>query len=272
MIPLVLCFCLAWSHLLLPVARASCRDGGQFGGALCCQGKDINCVTEGYRVNSAYYHDTCFCDGACADSSDCCSDYESACPATDCVVSSWSYWSGCSVLCGVGVSERRRYKIKDSENAGEKCPPFRQMRACFSSFCDASELPSNGIALLLPYSASERRNDPDLNLMTNFLISLGRYKPFNSYCVYFKLTGLNKKCRSNGDDTEWSTFAKKGTIVCAECDQPAFNSEGRCRGEGIQGKKSRWAALDLPKCRGRWVRTSIEEKCKCNTGSDFIFI
>ena len=64
--------------------------------------------------------------------------------ATDCVVSSWSYWSGCSVLCGVGVSERRRYKIKDSENAGEKCPPFRQMRACFSSFCDASELPSNG--------------------------------------------------------------------------------------------------------------------------------
>ena len=38
-----------------------------------------------------------------------------------------------------------------------------------------------GIALLLPYSASERRNDPDLNLMTNFLISLGRYKPWVSH-------------------------------------------------------------------------------------------
>ena len=78
MIPLLM-FCLAWSHLQ-PLVTASCRNGGQFGGPLCCQNKDINCVTDGYRVNSAYYHDTCFCDRACVDSKDCCSDYESACP------------------------------------------------------------------------------------------------------------------------------------------------------------------------------------------------
>ncbi|XP_038074585.1 somatomedin-B and thrombospondin type-1 domain-containing protein-like [Patiria miniata] len=269
MIPLLV-FCLAWSHLWSPV-RASCRDGGQFGGALCCQGKDLNCVAEGYRVNSPYYHETCFCDKACVDSRDCCSDYEAACPAVDCEVSSWSYWSGCSVLCGIGVSERRRYKIKDPENAGDKCPPFRQMRACFASFCETNEIPANGIALVLPYSYNARRDDPDLNRMKNFLISLGQYKPFDSYCVYFKVTGRNKSCRSNRDSV-WANIIKKGTLVCVECTQPAFDNDGRCRGEGTEGKRTRWSAVDLPKCRGRWVQTSIQEKCKCNTGSDLIFI
>ena len=59
-------------------------------------------------------------------------------------MSEWSYWSGCSVQCGIGVQERRRQKIRDPVNAGEKCGETQELKACFSNYCDENEIHGNG--------------------------------------------------------------------------------------------------------------------------------
>lgn len=45
--------------------------------------------------------------------------------------------------CGIGVQERRRFKVKDRVGAGKKCGALREMRACYGSFCDQNEIHGN---------------------------------------------------------------------------------------------------------------------------------
>ena len=56
-----------------------CRDGGLYGDRLCCEGKDLSCRTDGYIQGQRYYSQ-CYCDTACVENEDCCSDYQAACP------------------------------------------------------------------------------------------------------------------------------------------------------------------------------------------------
>lgn len=262
---------LFFTTFLIGGAFAGCREGGLYGDSLCCDGKDVNCRTDGYVIGTGQYG-KCYCDAACVDINDCCWDYQTACPSVDCEMSEWSYWSGCSVQCGIGVQERRRQKIRDPVNAGEKCGETQELKACFSNYCDENEIHGNGVAMILPHYYQERREDPDLNLMTNFLnLDLPQY---GDYCVYFKVTNMHKTgCSSNGINT-WPETIRKGVITCVQCSYPANGDGGKCYGEGQQSKKSRWTAVDVPRCRGRWKQQSIVKDCTCNTntGLDFIFI
>ncbi|XP_072042161.1 somatomedin-B and thrombospondin type-1 domain-containing protein-like [Amphiura filiformis] len=241
-----------------------CRDGGPYGDTLCCQGKDLSCRTDGY-VQGQRFYSQCYCDSACVENEDCCSDYRAACPSVDCEQSDWSFWSGCSVNCGIGVQERRRYKIKDPVNAGVKCGQLREIKACYNTYCGDNEIHGNSVALILPHYYGEARDNPELNIMTNFL-NLGE-----DYCVNFKVTNYHKKgCRSKG----WPDAIYKGVIVCVQCEYPAYGDDGRCYGEGIRNKKSRWSAVDVPRCRGSWKQQQIIKDCTCRSANqmDFIFI
>ncbi len=66
--------------LLVRGVWGGCRNGGPYGDSLCCQGKDLSCRTDGYIQGQRYYTQ-CYCDSACVENEDCCSDYESSCPS-----------------------------------------------------------------------------------------------------------------------------------------------------------------------------------------------
>ncbi|XP_030848395.1 somatomedin-B and thrombospondin type-1 domain-containing protein [Strongylocentrotus purpuratus] len=188
--------------------------------------------------------------------------------SVDCEVSAWSYWSGCSVHCGIGISERRRLVITEPQNAGQKCLPLRQVKACFSSFCDISKKYGNSVALILPHNYGEKRDDAQRNAVNNFFFR--DRMTFKSYCVYFKLRHVNKRCYS--DDASWTASLTKPKIACVECNRPAYGTDGRCHGEGVIKEKTRFVAVDVKGCRGRWIQQSMEDDCKCDTGEDYIFI
>jgi hypothetical protein len=40
---------------------------------------------------------------------------------------------------------------------------------------------------------------------------------------------------------------------------------GRCRGHGVLAKETRWDAVTVPGCRGRWVMKYRQEECQCGT-------
>lgn len=45
----------------------------------------------------------------------------------------------------------------------------------------------------------------------------------------------------------------------------------RCRGEGLAGRNTRWSALPLPTCHGKWLRLTVGQPKKCKS-SQFIFV
>nr|AAL28538.1 HL01082p [Drosophila melanogaster] len=53
-----------------------------------------------------------------------------------CVLSDWSVWSPCSVSCGVGVSESRRYVVTEPQNGGQPCSKrLVKSRSCAMPAC-----------------------------------------------------------------------------------------------------------------------------------------
>lgn len=54
----------------------------------------------------------------------------------DCVVSDWSYWTPCSVSCGIGHSESYRQVISEPQGGGQACPKrLVRQRRCSLSAC-----------------------------------------------------------------------------------------------------------------------------------------
>ena len=64
-----LCLGLLWR--LWAGAGGSCSER-------CCQGRDAACVSSGWREDGGY--GTCYCDGGCRRTRDCCHDHGHACP------------------------------------------------------------------------------------------------------------------------------------------------------------------------------------------------
>ncbi|XP_022253156.1 uncharacterized protein LOC106469051, partial [Limulus polyphemus] len=93
------------------------------------------------------------------------------------------------------------------------------------------------------------------------------------YCVVFEVTKSHHKCSPLGKD---ATKLKKGERVCVACETAAMRKHlgYRCKGHGVDGKSTRWAALDASSCHGRWVKISEHSACTCNTAAvpDFIFV
>ena len=58
------------------------------------------------------------------------------CPV-DCVPSLWGLWSGCTVSCGVGATERIRTRLVDAASGGVDCPSadLYQTSTCHNSVC-----------------------------------------------------------------------------------------------------------------------------------------
>jgi hypothetical protein len=47
----------------------------------------------------------------------------------------------------------------------------------------------------------------------------------------------------------------------------------RCRGEGLPGRNTRFSALAVPSCRGKWLRLTVNKPKKCShNDSQFIFV
>ncbi|XP_070571451.1 somatomedin-B and thrombospondin type-1 domain-containing protein-like isoform X2 [Ptychodera flava] len=231
---------------------------------MCCKKRDMSCESYGRRLDRRY--GTCFCDESCVGSRDCCVDYTTVCKASDCEVSEWSHWSGCSVYCGVGYSERRRYVTKQAENGGAKCPPLSQQRGCYGSYCQPNQLMTEGIAMILPSKFGKAREIDN---------RIGPFRPKTihpSHCVTVRLTHVHRHC-VNARRLEWTEDLKRGLRICVECQNTAMmDGMGHCLGEGKKGKKSMWTAVGSRGCRGSWKQVSVTKNCKCETGHDFIFV
>lgn len=88
----------------------------------------------------------------------------------------------------------------------------------------------------------------------------------------FELTEVRAACNltssvAANSTMDWTKQLVKGRQVCVEC-QPAVMKKklgGRCRGNGVQAKETRWDAVTVPGCRGRWVMKSRQEECQCSS-------
>ncbi|XP_021954962.1 spondin-1 isoform X2 [Folsomia candida] len=62
-------------------------------------------------------------------------------PVSDCDVSEWGAWSGCSVSCGRGHKYRTRYIKRFPENGGAPCPKLEHRRKCKGMSCPQNHQP-----------------------------------------------------------------------------------------------------------------------------------
>lgn len=56
-------------------------------------------------------------------------------PAVDCIMSSWTAWSSCSVSCGLGSLFRQREILREAVPGGYCIGPLFDSRACFPRAC-----------------------------------------------------------------------------------------------------------------------------------------
>jgi len=70
-----------------------------------------------------------------------------------------------------------------------------------------------------------------------------------------------------------------GATVCVEC-QPLVMSGGgggavgggRCSGDGVLHRETRWAAVAVPGCRGKWIMTTAHAPCRCPADDEHSFV
>uniref|UniRef100_A0A673MHX3 Somatomedin-B and thrombospondin type-1 domain-containing protein-like n=1 Tax=Sinocyclocheilus rhinocerous TaxID=307959 RepID=A0A673MHX3_9TELE len=246
-------------YIALLVTLVSQSEGGCQDTGLCCIGQNQSCITEDWRKDHSYGE--CYCDQACKTTSDCCHDYDLACPAVSCVVSEWSMWSGCLEPCKPTMHTRQRQVIQEAHNRGEPCPSLHQTAGC-AEYHD--------------------QHGPCLQFLDRRLRGVSRpawsLPTISSYCVEFKLTSLTADCqRSFSLHTRWMRYLKEGHQVCVECQPPALAQGQRyCSGDGENmGQDSmslQWQAVGNSRCRGLWRRVRRRDSCSCPTVHSFLFI
>lgn len=106
---------------------------------------------------------------------------------------------------------------------------------------------------------------------------LKKFHLFYRYCGTYKITESSYKCTNTTQDHHaWANVLKAGDEVCVECQPFAMHKHFgmRCKGHGVPGKVTRWRAIDVPHCNGRWELKTVERSCTCNVhkNKDFIFI
>lgn len=52
------------------------------------------------------------------------------CPAQDCAVGDWSFWSGCAEPCRPSVRVRVRQIERQASHSGERCPSLKEQSGC----------------------------------------------------------------------------------------------------------------------------------------------
>jgi len=95
-----------------------------------------------------------------------------------------------------------------------------------------------------------------------------------SYCAQFRLTENRRSC-GRTPLSEWPKLLKPGTRLCVEC-QPLVMSGGggvgMCTGHGVLNRETRWTAVGVPGCRGKWVMTTPHAHCRCPADNQFSFV
>lgn len=227
---------------------------------------------------------SCFCDSACTDLGDCCEDYKNFCKPVDCVVASrWGEWGACDARCGPGVKQRTRKITRAPLNGGKACEATVEKIPCEGSNCKVARAPEGLEQLgetgkIIPASFGSWRKskvyDPFSDIRRN-LFDHYRAKQIvsrPSYCVKFELTEVQSPCNSTSD--KWSSALTNGSTVCVECQTLAMHKElgGRCLGQGVLLRETRWNAVLRPGCHGKWVMQSRQEDCRCDADSSASFI
>ncbi|XP_075893239.1 somatomedin-B and thrombospondin type-1 domain-containing protein [Nelusetta ayraudi] len=248
--------------LLAAPGHPGCQEAG-----LCCSGRNVSCVSKGWKPDHSY--GTCYCDQACVSTLDCCHDYETACPVVSCVMSEWSEWSGCAEPCKATVRSRHRTVLQEPLNAAQPCPHVEEQAGCAEYWSQQGHCHNSLIPALITTggygSARKKRHIPDSS-------------DAPGYCVQFQLTSLTKGCQqSSGPHTRWMQHLSEGHHVCVECQSPALAAgQTHCAGdwEGTdEGSPSlRWQAVGNPRCKGMWRRVGRLEACSCPTAHSFLFI
>ncbi|XP_072896635.1 somatomedin-B and thrombospondin type-1 domain-containing protein [Hemitrygon akajei] len=246
---------------LLDVTKAGCSESQQ-----CCKGRDHGCSSSGWRMDRVY--GTCYCDEACESTGDCCYDYILTCPASRCVVSEWSQWSGCAEQCVPSVRIRRRHVEQEPQNNGDPCPPLEERAGCLEytdyqgTHCGHSHEPAF-------ISTAEYKNERRQHTL------FGDEK-MPGYCVEFVIESLSFHCTvENRPFARWMQYLREGYTVCVTCQPPALNPHNHCcHGDGanINGTRiSQWQAVGNSRCRGTWKRVNGGLQCSCPSVHSFIF-
>ncbi|XP_043382980.1 somatomedin-B and thrombospondin type-1 domain-containing protein isoform X3 [Chelonia mydas] len=220
--------------LLAPSSEAGCAELGR-----CCRGRDLACVSSGWRPDRS--HGACYCDQACPRTMDCCHDYPQACPEVSCAVSEWSDWSGCAEPCQATYRVRRRHVVQE---------------------------PRNGVPALITTGGYGRARKKRAASSDN---------EGAGYCVEFQITAIMEGClQGNSSYTQWMRYLSEGHTVCVECQHPALDSRNlHCYGDGSGSKKNQllhWQAMGNPQCRGTWRRVRQLDTCSCPSVHSFLFI
>lgn len=110
-----------------------------------------------------------------------------------------------------------------------------------------------------------------------FLLPVYWFILFYRYCGTYKITESSSKCTNTTQENHsWANVLKINAEVCAECQPFAMHKHFgmRCKGHGVPGKVTRWRAIDVPHCSGKWELKTIDRACTCNVhqNKDFIFI
>ncbi|XP_067163674.1 somatomedin-B and thrombospondin type-1 domain-containing protein-like [Apteryx mantelli] len=253
--------------LLLLAALARRAAAGCAARRLCCAGRDLGCLSAGWRPDGS--HGPCYCDQACAHTLDCCHDYAQACPVISCVVSQWSVWSGCAEPCKTTYRVRRRHVVQEPRNGGEPCPPLEERAGCVEYWSQqGAECKQSLIPALITTGgfgkARKKRAAADGNERAG-------------YCVEFQLMAITQGClHSHRSYTHWMRYLREGHTVCVECQHPALDSSSlHCYGDGSGSKRNQllhWQAVGNPQCRGTWKRIRQLDTCSCPSVHSFLFI
>ncbi|XP_042255467.1 somatomedin-B and thrombospondin type-1 domain-containing protein [Thunnus maccoyii] len=239
------------------------------GGCLgrCCRGRDMGCMTTDWRMDRVY--GTCYCDEGCVRTKDCCFDYFTECPAQDCAVSEWSFWSGCAKPCQPSMRVRVRHIEQQPSNNGEPCPSLEQKAGCreYRDYHGAHCGVESGLAFITSMEFGKGRPKHD---------NYGN--PLNpGFCVEFTLESRTPHCTvHNQPHTHWMRYVTEGFKVCVACEPPAMrNNSGSCQGDGQQSDKKavlRWQAVGYPQCSGTWKKIQKTQRCNCPPQHSFVFI
>ncbi|KAG9347936.1 hypothetical protein JZ751_003953 [Albula glossodonta] len=174
----------------------------------CCRGMDRACTATDWRMDRVY--GTCYCDETCQRTKDCCFDYPTVCPAQSCVVSQWSYWSGCVQQCRPAIRVRRRQVELEPQNSGDACPPLEERAGCMDYMSHQGAHCAHTQVISLEFSETKR------------------------YCVEFKMESLSPHCTAeNQPHTRWMQYLREGYTVCVACQPPAIHNHSHgCQGDG----------------------------------------
>ena len=97
----------------------------------------------------------------------------------------------------------------------------------------------------------------------------------NRYCAQFELTETRPSCLRS-PLVQWSKQLVKGATLCVECQALVMKDPqlggGRCRGHGILNRETRWSAVAVPGCHGKWVMKSPHAECQCSPDEQLSFV